>query len=102
MASTTPLELSRRVSIIRKKIVTSLTPSYLDIIDESAAHLGHVGAQSGAGHFAIIIDSPKFKDKTLIEKHRLVYDALRDMMDTDIHALRIEVKHHEEDDAPDN
>lgn len=80
-----------RTERMRTLLQAALTPTQLDIIDEGAAHVGHAGAQSGAGHFAVRIASPHFQDKKLLECHRLVYQALGDMMTTDIHALRIEI-----------
>lgn len=76
-------------SIIQKKLHQALAPTFLDIIDEGDQHLGH--AEEGAGHFAVRISSPLFKNKPLVECHRLVYAALGDTMSNGIHALRIEI-----------
>ena len=76
-------------AIIQKKLHQALAPTFLDIIDEGHQHLGH--ANEGAGHFAIRISSPLFKNKSLVECHRLVYAALGDTMNNGIHALRIEI-----------
>jgi BolA protein len=51
-------------------------------------HVGHAGAKSG-GHFKLIIISEHFKNKSLIERHRIIYDALGALMKTEIHALSI-------------
>ena len=73
-----------------------LSPKDLDIIDEGHLHIGHEGAKKG-GHFKVIIVSDQFKSKTLIERHRLVYNAMGELMETEIHALSITAKTPDED-----
>jgi BolA family transcriptional regulator, general stress-responsive regulator len=70
-----------------------LQPQQLEVIDESAAHAGHAGANgSGFGtHFRVRIASPLFTGKPRVARHRLVYDALQDFIDQGVHALAIEV-----------
>ena len=68
-----------------------LNPGALSIIDESAKHAGHAGARDGRGHFKLSICSSEFNGLTTLQCHRLVYDVLGDMMQTDIHALSINV-----------
>lgn len=80
-----------RIDIIKAKLTAVFKPSILIIDDESGSHIGHVGAQSGAGHFALTIASAVFEDQPTIACHRLIYDALRDLMPSDIHALKIKV-----------
>lgn len=80
-----------RLALIRERLEKALSPTALEIIDESYLHKGHVGAQSGLGHFAITISSPAFADKNILECHRMIYDILGELMQTDIHALRIHV-----------
>lgn len=58
--------------------------------DDSARHAGHEGARSGAGHFAVRIESEAFKGRDRLQRHRMVYEALADMLPADIHALNIE------------
>lgn len=77
-------------AILQKKLSQALAPTFLDVIDEGAQHIGH--AEEGAGHFAVRIASPLFKNKPLIECHRLVYSALGENgVGKGIHALRIEI-----------
>ncbi|MFZ0219940.1 MAG: BolA family protein [Candidatus Aquirickettsiella sp.] len=77
-------------SVMQKKLHQALAPTFLDIIDEGDQHIGH--AEEGAGHFAVRISSPLFKNKPLVECHRLVYAALgKDFLGKAIHALRIEI-----------
>ena len=70
-----------------------LHPLFLEVLDESAAHAGHVGANdSGFGtHFRVRIQSGIFTGKSRVSRHRLVYDALQEYIDQGLHALAIEV-----------
>ncbi len=77
-----------RIDNLRARL-SVLAPAYLDIEDQSAAHRGHAGAQSGGGHFEIMIVSAAFTGKGLLERHRIVYQAVGDMMPHQIHALSI-------------
>lgn len=81
--------MSDRVEKIRDCLMNALQPSHLEITDQSHLHAGHAGAKEGKGHFAVEITSAAFAGKSLIHRHRLVYDALGDLMQTDIHALSI-------------
>ena len=81
----------RRIELIRERLTEHLEPSFLEIIDESHLHVGHAGAKDGRGHFRVRIGSHKFEDLRPIQCHRLVYDAVGDLMQSDIHALSIEL-----------
>jgi BolA protein len=76
--------------IIKNKLTTALNPISIEIIDNSQAHAGHAGAQSGGGHFHVIIVSEQFDGKSLVQRHQLIYKALGDLMKKEIHALGIE------------
>jgi BolA protein len=76
--------------MIRDRLMRALQPTELEIIDESHLHAGHAGARDGRGHFRVKIRSKKFVGLRPIHTHRLVYEAVGDLMDTDIHALAIE------------
>lgn len=80
-----------RPAAIEALIRDALSPTYLEIEDNSAEHAGHASA-GGAGHFTIHISAPAFEGKGLIQKHRLVYAAVDSLMETEIHALSIKVK----------
>ncbi|MGS5087189.1 BolA family protein [Hydrogenophaga sp. A37] len=71
----------------------ALTPTQLEVLDESAAHAGHAGANGlGYGtHFRVRIASPAFAGKSRVAQHRLVYDALQNFTDAGLHALAIEI-----------
>lgn len=79
----------RRAASIRHRLESSLSPTLLEVTDESHLHAGHEGARDGRGHFHVRIASARFQGLSLISRHRLVYEALGDLMTTDIHALRI-------------
>lgn len=70
----------------------ALQPQHLDIIDESHKHAGHEGARDGRGHFALDIVSESFAGLAPLARHRRVYQAMGDMMQTDIHALSIRAR----------
>jgi len=79
-----------RIDQIRVGLESALAPTLLEVVDESHLHAGHAGAQSGKGHFRLRIVAPQFSGLALIKRHRLVYAALGDLMETDIHALSID------------
>jgi BolA protein len=67
--------------------LASLAPLDLAIEDDSARHAGHPGAADGGGHYNLRMTSPRFEGRSRIERHRLVYDALADLMQREVHAL---------------
>ncbi len=81
--------MNERTNMIRDRLTAAFAPQQLDIIDESHLHAGHPGARSGGGHFVVTIVSSAFEGQNLLARHRLVYDALGDAMNTEIHALSI-------------
>jgi BolA protein len=76
---------------LRERLTASLAPQQLEIIDDSRKHTGHAGA-SGGGHFTVHIVAQAFTGKSLLERHRMIYDLLQDMMHTEIHALSIQAR----------
>lgn len=77
------------MSRMRERLTQALAPTVLNITDDSHRHAGHAGAQAGQGHFSVEVVSAVFVGKPPLARHRLVYAALGDMMQTDIHALAI-------------
>lgn len=73
---------------IRLRLAT-LNPENIEIFDDSAAHAGHAGAASGGGHFEVTIVSAIFAGKKTLERHRMVYQPLADLIPSQIHALSI-------------
>lgn len=80
------------MELIHQKISQALQPEVLAVEDESHFHVGHPGAASGAGHFAVTIKSSKFNGLSKIKAHQLIYAAVKDMMETEIHALKIKIQ----------
>lgn len=80
---------NNRIEQIRQTLQTKLSPIELEVVDDSHMHAGHAGA-GGKGHFTVVIKSDAFEGKTPIQRHRLVYNALEDLMESDIHALSIQ------------
>ncbi len=74
--------------LIRARLAV-LDPAHLDIVDDSAAHIGHAGAASGGGHFRLNIVSNRFAGMGTLARHRLIYQSLGDLMTGRIHALSI-------------
>ena len=74
---------------IKKLLNEALKPEQIEIIDNSADHAGHAGAQSGGGHYHVTIVADAFEGKSLVQRHQLIYKALGDMMKQQIHALGI-------------
>lgn len=72
---------------IEDRLNEEFAPEDLEVSDDSLQHVGHAGAQDG-GHYAVIIVSEHFRDRSLLERHRLVYDALKPLR-SGIHALSI-------------
>ncbi len=66
-----------------------LSATEVQVEDESALHAGHAGAASGGGHYRVTVVSPLFEGKNLVQRHRLVYDALAEEMQQAIHALAL-------------
>ncbi len=82
-------ELAGRMA---QRLRERLQPTQLEVIDESAAHAGHAGA-NGTGwgtHFRVRIATPLFTDLSRVARHRLVYDALQDFIAQGVHAIAIE------------
>jgi BolA family transcriptional regulator, general stress-responsive regulator len=81
---------AEKVAMIRERLTAALAPVELDVVDEGHKHAGHSG--EGKGHFFARIVSAAFAGKNPIQRHRLVYEALGDMMPNGIHALSIDAK----------
>ena len=78
-----------RPALIREVLEAKFAPTELLIKDQSHLHAGHEGAQDGRGHFDVTVVSTEFEGQSRIQRHRMVYDALNNLLTTDIHALRI-------------
>ena len=76
---------------IEARVRAALTPDSLQLRDDSALHAGHAGAREG-GHYYLEIVSLRFAGLPRVARHRLVYDALADLMKKGIHALAIDAR----------
>lgn len=74
---------------IRRRLDEAFQPTELFLKDQSQLHAGHEGAKDGKGHFDVTIVSNSFDGKSRLERHRMVYDALGALLESDIHAVRI-------------
>lgn len=82
---------SHRIALIRERLESSFSPSRLEIIDESHKHAGHAGARGG-GHFVVHIVAEQFAGKNPLQRHRMVYDAMGELMQSEVHALNIKAE----------
>ena len=80
----------KRITMIKEGLAT-LKPLEIEIEDEGHLHVGHAGAKSG-GHFKLYIVSESFYSMSQINRHKLIYNTLSELMKTDIHALSINAK----------
>jgi BolA protein len=79
-----------RVEQIQRLLESAFEPESLMVEDDSHRHVGHEGAKGGMGHFNVSIVSAHFNGMPMLARHRAVYKALDNLMQTDIHALAIE------------
>jgi BolA family transcriptional regulator, general stress-responsive regulator len=82
---------TERVEKIRQVLTARFAPVSLLIRDDSAKHAGHAGAREG-GHFSVEVVSDQFAGRTRMQRHQLVYEAVAELMRTDIHALSIQAR----------
>ena len=75
---------------LRERLEACLAPVSLSIEDESRHHAGHAGAAGGQSHYRVRIVSEQFRGLSALARHRLVYAAVSDMLEGEIHALAIE------------
>jgi len=81
-----------RIERIRERLEAAFAPQELLVEDESHLHAGHAGAATGRGHFRVRIVAAAFEGLGLLARHRAVYAAVGEMMQTDIHALAISAR----------
>ena len=81
-----------RVDRIQAALTAAFSPSDLLVKDQSHLHAGHAGARDGKGHFEVRILAPAFTGHSRIERHRMIHEALADLLETEIHALTIKAQ----------
>ena len=79
----------QRYALIQERLRNALAPQSIELIDESHLHAGHAGAQGNRGHYRVTLVSNQFSGLRPLARHQLVYHALGDLMQTDIHALSV-------------
>ncbi len=78
-----------RIDRIRSRLEKAFSPEQLEIFDDSHLHQGHEGAKEGKGHYRVHIVSDRFESTRPVDRHRMVFQALGEMMESDIHALSV-------------
>lgn len=74
---------------IENLLRSHFSPVHLQIVDESVFHEGHAGAAAGGGHFQVLLVSGSFRGKSVVERHRAIYETLGELMKQEIHALTL-------------
>ena len=82
--------------VIVSRIREHLSAESVEIEDQSHLHVGHAGAAGGGGHYEVTIVASCFKGLNTLARHRLVYEAVGDLMKKEIHALSIQAYSAEE------
>ena len=75
--------------IIIEILSKNLSPKHLEVVDQSEAHTGHLGAKQGGGHYSVTIVSESFTGKNSIQRHRMIYALLENELKEAIHALQL-------------
>lgn len=78
-----------RIQLIENRLRERLATESLEVTDDCAQHAGHPGARGGGGHYTVTVVSARFRGLSLLQRHRLVYEALGDLMHKEIHALSV-------------
>ena len=81
------MERSSRAQAIAQALREKLIVEHIEVIDQSSLHEGHLGAQGGGGHFHVLVVSEEFNGLSRLDAQKVVYKALGELMETDIHAL---------------
>jgi BolA protein len=83
------VDQTRRAQAIEDALMQKLAAQHVEVIDDSAVHANHPGARDGGGHFQILVVSERFQGLPRVAAQRLVYEALAELMVSDIHALQM-------------
>jgi len=80
----------QRLEAIRGRIEDAVHPEQLIVEDEGHLHVGHEGAKDGRGHFRVFVVAECFNGLSMLKRHRMIYKAMGDLMNSDVHALAID------------
>ena len=78
--------------MVFQRLTEAFLPTFLEVHNESEQHIGHAGAQGGAQHLFIRIVSAQFSGINALQRHRLIYNTVLDLMPDPIHAVRIDAQ----------
>lgn len=78
-----------RIEELQDRITSALGADIVQVQDDSEKHRGHAGARGGAGHYTVLVVAERFAGMGRVERHRAVYDAVGDMIPTQVHALAV-------------
>lgn len=82
--------MNSQIRNIERILGERLKPVFLEVLDDSAKHAGHAGArQGGGGHYIVTVVAEAFAGKGLVDQHRMVNEALRELFGGQIHALAL-------------
>ena len=85
-------ELTNRLNRIRETLSAFFSPDFLEIVDDSARHAGHAGANpAGESHYSLRISAPRLTEMGRLQAHRAINDALSEEFDSGLHALSIRI-----------
>lgn len=84
------MNTAQRLETIRGRIEDAVQPEQLIVEDEGHLHVGHEGAKDGRGHFRVFVVAECFNGLTMLQRHRMIYKAMGDLMNSDVHALAID------------
>ena len=79
-----------RARTIEERLRDTLDATHVEVIDDSALHADHLGAQGGGGHFRVVVVSPRFEGLSRVAAQRLVYQALGELLEQQIHAVQMQ------------
>ena len=81
---------TERARLIDERLRERLEATHVEVIDDSVLHASHLGAQGGGGHFRVLVVSPHFEGASRVAAQRMVYAALGDLLEHDIHAVQMQ------------
>lgn len=85
------MKSEERIQTIKNRLEAGFSPEHLEVVDDSRDHIGHAGAEGGAGHYTVIISSDALKSISRVEAHRQIYQVVADLIPHEIHALKIKI-----------